>query len=925
MKNFFLFLFLLCSTVFYAQSIPFKITGKILSKKDKSPIESATIHIERPKDSTVTTYTISDAKGLFSLAGKSFDKNVTLYISYIGHQTYTKKITFNGKPIHLGAIYILEDNTLDEVVITSRAPITIKKDTLEFNVKSFKTKKDANVEDLLKKLPGVEVDENGKITVNGKPVNKILVNGKPFFGNDPTITTKNLSKEIIEKVQITNTKTKAEAFTGQKGDDDNKTINLTIKKENNKGWFGRIAAGKGTDNRYEFASMINRFNNDTRVSVLIGGNNTNSPGFSFGEIEKMFGGNVTSMSYNSNGSFSVNGFGFGGNSGIVSSKNVGVTYADKLGKKTDISANYFYSSSNAENKSTRNRENILPNSRYFSTSTSNSFNDNNNHNLSFELEIEIDSTFMIDIYPSFTFNKRESNSDRLQESFDENHVLTNKSTSSNSINSTVNNFENNIDITKNFGKNGAFLELDFTNSVDKTKSNRYNRSSTEIINGNTEIRNQLSDINYQKNGIRSRLLYRQPLIGKELYLDFSYLYGQSKKTNTNSTFDFDNNTQDFTAFNTSLSTDFTYYDTYKTPAIRLGYKSKKWRISFKTGYVFKTLESIDKLRPHLNVKRDFNALELTSRFRFRFSRKASTYAGYTLRNSSPSLNQLQAFEDISNPLNTVIGNPNLKPTDNHRFFAGYHQFNFQKGVGFFGYSSFSYANNNVVAKTTVDPNTLIRKTTYENVNGNYRFYMSGSYNKRFKLDTLSTLKIRTGLSINSNKNINFFNGHKYSANTTSLTPNIGLTYSWNKILEIEPRYYVSLSNTYFDLSNFKTQKYTQHTLRIRTKTIMPKKLEWRNDVRYTYNPNIEAGFQKSAWFWNSTLAYSMFKDRGILSLKAYDLLNQNTNSRRTSTANYIEDSESTVLQQYFMLSFSWKFNTLGKKGEVRNRRMFWSM
>ena len=162
------------------------------------------------------------------------------------------------------------------MVITSRAPITIKKDTLEFNVKSFKTKKDANVEDLLQQLPGVEVDDEGKITVNGKPVNKLLVNGKPFFGDDPTITTRNLSKEIIEKVQVTDTKTKSEAFTGEEGDTQNKTINLTIKEENNQGYFGRIAGGKGTEDLYEYASIVNRFRGDRRISILAGGNNTNS-------------------------------------------------------------------------------------------------------------------------------------------------------------------------------------------------------------------------------------------------------------------------------------------------------------------------------------------------------------------------------------------------------------------------------------------------------------------------------------------------------------------------------------------------------------------------------------------------------------------------------------------------------------------------
>ncbi len=209
-------------------------------------------------------------------------------MSYVGYRTYLKKMLIDKEIIDLKRIALQLDNQLGEVLVKSTAPITIKKDTLEFNVKSFKTKKDATVEDLLKQLPGVEVDDEGKITVNGKEVNKILVNGKPFFGNDPTITTKNLTKDIIEKIQVVDTKTKAEAFTGEVGDSENKTINLTIKEENNKGVFGRVSAGAGTDERYEFAGMVNLFDNDRRISVLAGGHNNNSPGFSLGELSTMF-------------------------------------------------------------------------------------------------------------------------------------------------------------------------------------------------------------------------------------------------------------------------------------------------------------------------------------------------------------------------------------------------------------------------------------------------------------------------------------------------------------------------------------------------------------------------------------------------------------------------------------------------------------
>ncbi|NQY06563.1 MAG: carboxypeptidase-like regulatory domain-containing protein, partial [Flavobacteriaceae bacterium] len=267
-KTILLFIFLF-SLIGYSQSVQFKVSGTIVAQEDQTPLESATVFLQKQKDSSLVTYTITDKNGKFSLQEKLFDTNVELFISYVGFGNYSKKINAQETPeLELGNIGLAESaNQLDEVIVRAVAPITIKKDTLEFNVKSFKTKKDATVEDLLKELPGVEVDEEGKIKVNGKEVSKILVNGKPFFGDDPTITTRNLTKDIIEKVQITDTKSKSEAFTGEEGDQENKTINLTIKEENNKGTFGRLAAGAGSDKRFEYAGIVNRFDNDRRISV----------------------------------------------------------------------------------------------------------------------------------------------------------------------------------------------------------------------------------------------------------------------------------------------------------------------------------------------------------------------------------------------------------------------------------------------------------------------------------------------------------------------------------------------------------------------------------------------------------------------------------------------------------------------------------
>jgi hypothetical protein len=923
MKQYFLVFSLLCVTVSFPQSKPFKISGTLLSEDNKTPLESATVYLERVKDSSLVSYTISDKNGNFTLEDKISDKTINLYISYVGYKTYFQTIDLEQSEINLKTINLkIDTNALDEVLIKSRAPITIKKDTLEFNVKSFNTKKDANVEDLLKLLPGVEVDEDGKITVNGKDVNKILVNGKPFFGDDPTITTRNLTKDIIEKVQISDTKTKAQAFAGEEGDNDNKTINLTIKEENNKGVFGRVAAGGGTDDRYELAGMVNHFDNDQRISVLAGGNNTNSPGFSFGEIQKMFG-RGSSMSMSSNGAFTIDGRSFGSGQGITTSRNGGVNFADNIGKKLEVSADYFYSGSNSENKSATQRENILPDSRFFTDSNSKSSNNSDSHSANLGFDVEIDSTFLININPSFSYTNNKTNFSRDEESRNDSNTITNESTTNSFVETIGRNFSNDIDVTKRFGNKGAYLKFNLSNQYNSTDTDDFLNSETNVFATVPEdiIRNQFTNGERTLKGISTNTSYRMPLIANEFFLDYKISYKRDRRENKKSTFDFDSNTQDFTEFNTALSTDFDFIDERSTPSLKLTYKNEKWSLSVESGYEFRTLENKDQLRPELSLKHDFENIELQSRFNYRFSPKSSMYSGYTLNNNAPDLSQLQPFQDVSDPLNTVTGNPNLEPSQHHRFYFGFNAFDFQKGTGFYSHLGANARNNQVVAKTTVDEN-FVRNTTYANVDGNYDMFASATYSKSIKIDTLKTIKYRVGVFTNFTRAINFNNDVKYASKNTAVTPNASVTFTWKDIMELTPTYRLTFNNTTYDLDLFKNQEFITHSLGIRTTTYVPKKFEWRNDINYSYNSNIADGFQKSAWFWNSTLAYSMLKNQGTLTLKVYDLLNQNTNARRISTANYIQDSQSTVLEQYFMLSFSWKFNSLGQKGKIDEGRMF---
>ncbi|RSK39070.1 outer membrane beta-barrel protein [Mangrovimonas spongiae] len=927
---------LLCISMSFSQSKHFEISGTLLAEEDRTPLESATVYLQKEKDSSLITYTISDKNGEFMLENKTSEKSANMFVSYVGYNTYFKKVNLEKGKINLKEILMqVNSNALDEVVIKSAAPVTIKKDTLEFNVKSFKTKKDATVEDLLKQLPGVEVDDEGQITVNGKPVNKILVNGKPFFGDDPTITTKNLTKEIIDKIQVVDTKSKSESFTGETTDGENKTINLTISEDKNKGVFGRVAAGVGTDERYEAAGMLNYFNNDRRLSVLAGGNNINSPGFSFGEIRKMFGG-ARSMSMSSNGTFTIDGRTFGGGQGITESRSIGANYADVLGKKdnVDISADYFHSGSSSENETASQRENILPDSRYFTNSNSVSNSDSNSHSVNMGFDVEIDSTFLINVDPSFRFSDGKTTYNSRENSRNQDGQLTNDSYTNSYVENQARSFSNRLNVTKRFGDKGGYIRMNINNEISTRTSDDYLNSETNIYGEDVtdpnnpdfvlidqEARDQYTDSENEVNTISSGITYRLPIVAKSLFLNFQYNYSRSKTNDVKTTLDRSGTSNEFTDFNQDLSTDFEYLDEESTPGISINYNKDKFYSRIGVSYLFRTMENTDFLRPQLSIKRKFENMQINSYLNYRFGKNSSVYFNYRLRNEAPQLSQLQAFQDVSNPLNTVTGNPNLDPSNNHRLYFGFNSYNFQDRTGFYSYFGAQITDNQVVSKTTINDD-LVRETTYTNVNGNYNVYGGFDYDKRIKLDSIRTVKLGVGVYGNFNRSINYNNDVQYAGKVRSISPELDVTFEWKDIFEIRPRYSVNFTKNTYDIEAFDDREFLSHELRLRTAFFLPKNFEWRNDINYVYNPNVAAGFQRSAWFWNATLAYSFLKDKMTATLKVYDLLDQNTNARRTATQNYIQDSQSTVLKQYFMLSLSWKFNSLGKKGEV-NDRGFW--
>ncbi len=914
MKRFYTYLvFISLFFSFNSYGQEFLVKGKIVDAATGSPIEAATIYAETLKDSTLITYTISNAQGIFALEGKTAYKKARLAFSSNGFKSQSKEITLEPV-IELDAIKMAKQALQLEGIdlIGERVPITVKQDTLEFNADSFKTRPDATVEDVLKKLPGVEVDSDGTITVNGKEVNQVLVNGQVFFSTDPKVATKTLSKDIISKIQITDTKTKEQEFVGEEGNGENKTINLTLKEDKNKGYMGRLSGGYGTDERYQANGLLNYFNDTQRISVLGSSNNINNPGFSFDEIYEMVGNaRGGGIGFNRNGGFSIGNMSFGFGQGITTSSTLGASYADQEKGKYRVDGNYFYSYSDSYNDEKIARENILPDGSFF-TDTETSFVGNANSNQgSANLEFDIDKTTRITVQPNLSVNNTNSTNAENTVSTDEDGNLINRNNSLETSDGFRRNFNNRVELMKKLDTVGGYVRLYFSNnnSVNDSESLVNSQSSIFGDDPSEQELNQRTIIDNSNDSYEVGASYRQPL-SKDLYLDFRYGYENNQQKNERSVSNLDELSGDY-IYSSMLSSDFNFDVNKHAPEIRVGSNGKKFRFNVRARLEQIALDNEDFIQS-TTFSKDYSKVLLGSFFNYNVGSKRLSVR-YNTRLNLPSVNQLQPVPNVSNPLNIIEGNPNLGPEVNHSVYLNFNNYNWKDRTGLFAYSGINFEQDKVVSITTTDEN-FIRTTTYENVDGNYSGWMGANYSKQIKKDSVYSFKFTVSPSINVNKQVGFTNGSKLEAQNFSFNPKVGLLFNYKEMIEIEPEYRLGINSTRYNLDNVEDIDFTTHNLSFKTTTFWPNNLVWGNDITYSYNGNLGSGFDKDAIFWNMSLGLQMFKKKATLKVLAFDLLNQNINTRRTTGQDFVQDFQGTVLKRYFMGSLTIKFDSFGGKG-----------
>ncbi len=903
-----LFLFFFFSIGGFAQN-DISLSGTILDINTQLPIESATVFFSNVKDSTIIEYTSTDKNGLFKILTRKYEAPVLLKINQTGYQNFIEEHSDLSETRDFGKIYLLGNPyTLNEVVIVKDIPIKIKKDTLEYNGASFKVRPDSNLETLLKEMPGFEIDNEGKITINGKEVNQVLVNGKPFFDKEGTMVLKNLPAEIINKIQVSDFKTKKEELAKQDSTSDFSSINITIDEKKNKGMFGKFLGGYGSDDRYESSFIVNFFNNKQKISVLGSSNNINASGFSMDDVFDNMGGGRNSKTETT----ALPG------KGITQSNIAGISYSDQWNKKMDAVGSYDYKNTSNQNESKSKQVNFLPTGANYTDSQSKSSNDNAANKANFELEYKITPTIRLVITPNI--NQTQSFNTLISSSKSKNDKEQPINESNTKSNKEIDNLVlgNTINWNKTFSKKHRNLSFVYTNKYTSLDSNGLTISKTIFLQNNRPNidRNQNILIKNNYNSNSADIEFTEPITDSlrvRLGVDFDWI----SEISDLKTYDFEASSQSYSDINDLQSNYINSNRNSIRPKIGLTFEKKRFTINLNssTSIVDYDIHSLY-LNNDIILSQKYMLPFINSQIRYRINRSKFFNLKYDYNMSLPTPMQLIPVANLSNPLVTFIGNPDLNPIGTHSGNISFNNYNFRKRTGYNFYLKTNYFKNEIVATSVYDPNGK-KVSSYINVDNTHSTSIGGSWNQKLKKEAHV---FRYGMNLNGNYSYDkgFTNTVLYNAKSVRITPGIYLSYDYGELFTLAPSYKFTYNQTDYENFSIDSNSNVLHKINLQTTTYWPRNWVWGNDFGYSYNSNISDDFKKDFYLWNTSLSYGFFDRKMIFKIKVYDLLNQNQSATRTITPTTIRDEENIVLKRYTMFSLSYKLGEFkGKKNQFK--------
>ena len=909
-----------------AQSSGGFIKGRVTSA-DHKPLEKASVSLLQAADSSLVTAVFTDPKGDFEMHDLKQDKYL-LVITYLGYAQIQKFITVTAEKnsFDLGTL-TMSSRSVDLNAVTVKEiapPVALKGDTMEFNAGSFQTRPNAVVEDLLKKIPGVQVDKDGNITAEGETVTQILVDGKPFFGTDPKLATKNLPVNVIDKVQVFDKLSDQAAFTGIDDGNTSKAINLTIKKDKKKGLFGRAAAGGGTDSRFMTQLSLFRFNNDQQISLLGSGNNTNNLGFTFNDIRGGGGGG------GGRGGGGRGGRGGGGDfmsivntpggTGVTTAWMGGLNYRDQWSDKLSVTGNYFYNHTGNDVIQQADRQYILPDTTYYNTQNSHAINNSTNQRFDLRMEYQIDSMNSIWFTPSvsYTTNNYSTTSDYAAQ--DAGHSPVNDGHNLYTTSNTSPNLSGNLLYRRRFAKEGRTFSLNLNGGYSTNDGSGVNNSYTnyydEGVLSSTDTVDQrfTQDATTKSWGVRAT--YTEPLFAGYV-LEVHLAHSNNLNLSDKYTYNQDPYNGKFNVIDSTYTNAFR--NTYQSNQAGFNIQQRKLRYNYTVGMnVQRNSQESYSITGDSTIGQHTLNFFPEGYFNYTFSKNQRLRFYYRGSTTQPSISQLQPVPDNSDPLNTKLGNPDLKTSFTNSFRLNYRSFDMTNYHMFFANLSFSTESNDIVNSTTY--NTSGQQTQqYVNANGNYNasaFVTAGLPIKH------SRNMVNSHTSINMSRDVSFINGDKNYTKSLNITQGLSLNYALEELLDFRLAGSVNYNKANYSLQSSQNTNYFNYDASIDFNINLPAHFTIQTDFDYTANTGRAAGYNQNISMWNASVSKYVFsKQQGMIRLQAFDLLNQHTSVTRSVEANYIQDARTNVIPQYFMLSFTYFLNKFPSDNDRRGGRM----
>ncbi len=907
-----------------AQKTPATVKGVVYDTASKSGLAYATISVVNAKDSTLVTFTRADSTGKFKLSSLGTGKYL-LSSSYVGFIPVWRSVDIkkDGEEINLGNIEMTDVLNNGNVTVTGRrAPVTINGDTVEFNTENFKTQPNAVVEDLLKKLPGVTVDNDGTVRVNGQKVNRVLVNGKEFFTGDPKMATKNLDADAIDKVQVFDKKSDRAEFTGVDDGQSEKAINLKLKKDRNHALFGKVTGAAGTGGRFDAQTNINKFNGDQQFSLIGMGNNTNRQGFSItdvlnftGELSRGMrgGGGVTiRMGGGDDNGLPVTGGG-PGQQGVATTYAGGINYNDNWwNKKADFNMSGMGSNIDLLTDRSTVRHNILPGNEFDYLSNSSTARNSKQQRVNMMLDSKLDSSASIKFTPTFTVQQTDTRSTSSYVSQDAKGVRLNDGTTDSKTHSDAFNYAGNALFRKKFNKKGRTISSTVGLAYNDSKQNGTLFTRNTFYANGVGLKDSLTDQTNRREAVTrsfsGNVVYTEP-IGKRSLLEFTGFYSTNVGDSKQITYDLGSSGH-YDKLNTFLSNDFK--SEYDYTGGSLNFRSSQKKINFGGGASMQqaTLYSTNNTNGNV-IKQSFTDLLPNASIQYRINSSRTLSMNYTTNTQQPSTTQLQPVSNVSDPLYTYTGNPNLKRSYAQSLSMNYFSTNMYTQRNFFAFISASTTDNAIVNSDSTFINGS-RKTMPINANGNYVVF--ASINAGFPIKKLKS-RVDLGLGTNILHNISFVNGAKNEIQNMSLSPNLSYSFSLESKLDIMATARLSISQAKYSLQPILNSNYLQQVYGIDMTNYMPWGVVVNNAFNYTVNSGRADGYNTKVPMWNASVAKSFMKNkRAEVKFTVFDLLNENQGTSRNANANYVEDTRYNVLQRYFQLGFTFSLNKAGNTG-----------